>query len=126
MSAAVTALSATGARSGVTADQLARELVRDLHAPRPATYWTDFLLTSIIGWIAFGFAVYCPVFSPGMALAVSIATFALYRGLLFVHEISHFTRGGMQGFETAWNLLSGFPLLLPSFVYCGVDRKSVV
>jgi fatty acid desaturase len=105
-----------------TLDQCARELVRDLQTPRPATYWTDFVISSVVGWTAFALAVHYPVFSPPMALAAVIATFSLYRGLLFVHEISHFTRGGMAGFETAWNLLSGYPLLLPSFVYCGVHQ----
>jgi fatty acid desaturase len=103
-------------------DQRARELVRDLQRPNPATYWTDFLVTTLTGWSAFVAAVHFPPFSPPMALAAVIATFALYRGLLFVHEISHFTRGGMAGFETAWNLLSGFPLLFPSFLYCGVHQ----
>ena len=105
-----------------TIEQQARDLVRDLQVPRPATYWTDFLFTSIAGWSCFALAVYYPLFSPMMALAAVIATFSLYRGLLFVHEISHFTRGGMEGFETAWNLLSGYPLLLPSFVYCGMHQ----
>jgi len=108
--------------AGLSLDQHARELVRDLQSPRPATYWTDFLITSGVGWCAFVLAVRFPLFSPQMALAAAIATFSLYRGLLFVHEISHFTRGGMEGFETAWNLLSGYPLLLPSFAYCGVHQ----
>ena len=103
-------------------DQCARELVRDLQTPRPATYWIDFVFSSIVGWAGFALAVHYPVFSPPMALAAAIATFSLYRGLLFVHEISHFTRGGMAGFETAWNLLCGYPLLLPSFVYCGMHQ----
>lgn len=103
-------------------DQRARELVRDLHTPNPATYWTDFFLTSLIGWGAFALAVQYPLFSPPMALAAAIATFSLYRGLLFVHEISHFTRDSLAGFETGWNLVCGFPLLLPSFVYCGMHQ----
>jgi fatty acid desaturase len=103
-------------------DQLSREIVRDLHTPRPFVYWIDFLATSLIGWSAFGLAVYFPFASPPMALAAVVAVFALYRGLLFIHEISHFTRGGMRGFETAWNLLSGFPFLVPSFTYCGVHQ----
>ena len=106
----------------LTFDQLSRENVRDLQTPRPAVYWMDFLLTSFIGWGAFGLAVYFPFLSPPMAMAAAVATFALYRGLLFVHEISHFTRGRMRGFETAWNLLAGLPLLLPSFIYCGVHQ----
>lgn len=103
-------------------DQLSRELVRDFHTPNPVSYWADFLLTSAIGWSAFALAVQYPLFSLPMALAALVATFSLYRGLLFVHEISHFTREGMRGFETAWNLLAGYPLMLPSFAYCGVHQ----
>ncbi len=98
------------------------ELVRDLQTRRPAVYWTDFLLTSLLGWTSFALAVQYPLFSVPMACTALVATFALYRALLFVHEISHFTRGGLRGFETAWNLLAGFPLLLPSFVYCGMHQ----
>jgi fatty acid desaturase len=103
-------------------DQLSRELVRDLQTPRPAVYWTDFLISCAIGWLAFGFAVYSPFLSVPMLAATLVATVSLYRALLFVHEISHFTREGMRGFEATWNLLVGFPLLLPSFVYCGVHQ----
>jgi fatty acid desaturase len=105
-----------------TLDQLSRDLVRDLQSPKPVTYWTDFLLSSLAGWTAFVLAVRAPVFSVPMICWSLVAMFALYRGLLFVHEISHFTRDGMRGFETAWNLLSGFPLLLPSFAYVGVHQ----
>ena len=102
-------------------DHQSRDLVRGLQSRRPEIYWIDFLLTSFIGWSSFSLAVHYSLFSPLMALAAVVATFSLYRGLLFVHEISHFN-SGMRGFETAWNLLSGFPLLLPSFVYCGMHQ----
>ena len=104
----------------VPLDQLARDLVRDLQSPRPAVYWVDFVGTCLLGWSAFAVALYFPLFSPPMAMAAAVACLALYRGLLFVHEISHFTRGGMEGFTAAWNLLCGFPMLVPSFVYCGM------
>jgi fatty acid desaturase len=103
-------------------DRQSRDLVRDLQTRSPAIYWTDFLVSCVIGWAAFAFAVASPAFSLGMAAAAIVASLALYRGLLFVHEISHFTGDTLRGFETAWNLLAGFPLLLPSFVYCGVHQ----
>lgn len=103
-------------------DQLSRDLVRDLQTPKPGVYWFDFLASSLIGWSAFAFAVWSPFLSWQMWLGATVAMFALYRGLLFVHEISHFTRGGMRGFETAWNVLSGYPLLVPSFVYSGMHQ----
>jgi fatty acid desaturase len=103
-------------------DRQSREMVRDLQVRRPGIYWADFLVTSLIGWSWFAVAVYFPWGSPPMMFAVVAAAFAFYRDLLFVHEISHFTGDGMRGFETAWNLLAGFPLLLPSFAYCGMHQ----
>lgn len=103
-------------------DRQARDLVRDLHSPRPAVFWTDLLLTALVSWTAFAFAVTLPPLSPTMLAAVLIAALALYRGLCFVHEISHIKRGGVPGFEAGWNALFGFPMLLPSFVYSGVHQ----
>jgi len=55
-----------------------------------------------------------------MWLGVLTAAMALYRGLCFVHEISHLHRSRVRGLETAWNAIFGIPLLMPSFVYVGV------
>ena len=52
-----------------------------------------------------------------------MAVLALYRGLCFMHEISHLNPRTLPGFERAWNGLIGFPLLLPSFVYSGVHQS---
>jgi fatty acid desaturase len=103
-------------------DHRARELVRDLHSPRPAVFWTDLLVTALISWTAFGFAVALRPGSWAMLGALALAALGLYRGLCFVHEISHIKRGGVPGFEGAWNALFGFPMLLPSFVYSGVHQ----
>ena len=101
-------------------------LVQDLHQPRPAIFWTDLLLTATAGWGGFGVALFAKSFSPIMWVACLIATCALYRGLCFVHEISHIRRSHLRGFETSWNMLFGVPLLLPSFVYVGVHSTITV
>ena len=103
-------------------DAHARLLVRDLHKPNPRVYWSDLLLTAFTGWAAFGLAVYLPLFSPGMVASTALAVFALYRGLCFMHELSHQTRRTLPGFEAAFNVLIGYPLLMPSFVYLGVHQ----
>ncbi len=51
-----------------------------------------------------------------IALGV-ISTLALYRALLFIHELTHLHRDALPGFRTAWNLLVGIPMLMPSFMY---------
>jgi fatty acid desaturase len=102
-------------------DREARNLLKNLHSARPAIYWVDLLLTSALGWTAFMIAARTP-FSLGMLACAAIAVFALYRGLAFLHEITHFKTRSMRGFETVWNALIGFPLLMPSFIYVGVHQ----
>jgi fatty acid desaturase len=100
----------------------ARELVRNLHQARARIYWTDFGVTAVTGWGFFLAACFQPVVSMRMALYLAVAAAALYRGLCFVHEISHLGPNAVRGFEPAWNAVFGYPLLMPSFVYCGVHQ----
>jgi fatty acid desaturase len=105
------------------ADRDARRLVGDLHSPRPAIYWTDLLLSALIGWTAFAAAIAFEPFSWRMMAASLVAVFALYRGLCFLHEISHLRQSALRGFETTWNVLLGVPMLMPSFIYVGVHQN---
>jgi len=100
-----------------------RSLVRDLHRVRPALFWADLLATSLVGWSAFVAALLLRPFSPAMALCVVLAALALYRSLCFLHEITHQNQRTLPGFEMAWNLLAGYLLLMPSFVYVGVHQS---
>jgi len=86
-------------------------------SPRPWIYWTDLSLAAGIGWAAFALSG-API-GPARYLALAIATLALYRAVLFIHEIAHLRPGAVPGFETAWNLLIGCPLLAPSLMYVG-------
>jgi fatty acid desaturase len=88
----------------------------DLYEIRPEIYWTDFLLSMLLGWAAFATAAAHPLASPIGAAALAIAVFALNRAVAFTHEISHHSRR-LPGFEAVWNLFVGFPLLVPTFIY---------
>ena len=46
-----------------------------------------------------------------------VAALALYRALLFIHELTHIHRDALPGFRLGWNLLVGIPMLTPSFMY---------
>ncbi len=101
-------------------DYRTRELMKDLHGVKPSIYWADLLVTALVGWVAFALAVWLRPFSVGMLVAAATAVAGLYRGLCFMHEISHQSERVLPDFEEAWNLLMGYPLLMPSFVYVGV------
>jgi len=97
-------------------------LVSDLHVARPWIFWTDMLTTAVVGWTAFAVALAASPLSITGVTAALASALALYRGLCFIHEIAHLQREILPGFETAWNLLFGVPLLLPSFTYVGVHQ----
>src|SRR5687768_4140120 len=92
-------------------DHVAHRLLADLHAPSARVYWTDLLITAAVGWGSFAYGMLAMPFSAAQWTALAIAAFALYRGLCFVHEISHMRSSALRGFETTWNLLFGATLL---------------
>jgi fatty acid desaturase len=104
-------------------DVLSHRLVSDLHSPRPIVFWMDLCVSAGIGWVAFAVALAAAPWTPGMFAAMVISGFALYRGLCFTHELTHLRHRSVPGFETAWNLVCGIPLLLPSFTYLGVHQN---
>jgi fatty acid desaturase len=97
----------------------AAELTRDLAEARAAIYWPDMLGSAAIGYAALGGAIL--LHNAWAALALSlVAVLALYRALLFIHELTHIHRNALPGFRTAWNAFVGVPMLTPSFMYEGV------
>jgi len=103
-------------------DAEARRVVADLHAPRPSVFWFDLIASAAIGWSGLVLAVTLPPFSGGMLAASAAGVFAFYRGLCFMHEITHVRSGALPRFEVIWNVLIGLPLLMPSTVYLGVHQ----
>jgi fatty acid desaturase len=100
--------------------QLAYATVKDLLVPRMSIYWTDLILSAVIGWSGFALAViFTPLHWLGiLGLAVSVP--ALYRGALFIHELVHFrSKAHTRSFGRGWNALIGFWLLIPYFMYEG-------
>jgi fatty acid desaturase len=94
----------------------AAELTRDIADARPGIYWPDMLLSAAVGYAALAGAILFgnPVFA---ALSGVVAALALYRALLFIHELTHIHRDALPGFRLAWNLLVGIPMLTPSLMY---------
>ena len=103
--------------------QEARKLTRHLMKPKLVIYWADFLIHIMIGWGAFAYAYITPLMSAGGLAALTIAALALYRAVIFTHELSHLKKGTFQTFRLVWNILCGFPLMAPSFMYHGVHNE---
>lgn len=77
-------------------------------------------MATAVGWTAFAAGVI--VRGRAGAALLAVAALALYRAVLFIHEITHLSHRDVPGFRTAWNALVGVPLLLPSFLYEGVHN----
>ncbi len=100
----------------------ARALVRDLFQPDARIYWWDFLVHALIGWSAL-ISVAILTLPPWLLLACwLVAVLALYRAVIFIHELAHLRPGALPGFRLVWNLLCGIPMLAPSFTYSGVHN----
>ena len=94
----------------------AAEVTRDLARAKSTIYWPDMVGSAAVGYAALAAAVALPFGWATVVFGV-VATLALYRALLFIHELTHLHRDALPGFRTAWNLLVGIPMLTPSFMY---------
>lgn len=97
----------------------ARDLTKDLGEAKGSIYWPDMLLSTGIGYGGIAVAI----LSSNILVAIIaglVASLALYRSLMFIHELTHIHKTALPGFRFGWNLLVGIPLLTPSFMYEGV------
>ncbi len=99
-------------------DQAIRTIPAAWFRPDPRVYWADLAASAALGWTAF--ALSAAAHGPARGLLLIVAAFALYRAVLFIHEITHLAPRDVPGFRAAWNALVGVPLLVPSFLYEGV------
>jgi fatty acid desaturase len=97
----------------------ARDAAEGLGSARPGIYWTDLILSCLAGYGGLLGAILLT--HPGAVLACGlVSVLALYRALMFIHELTHIHRTALPGFRLGWNALVGIPLLTPSFMYEGV------
>ena len=97
----------------------ARDLTKDLGEARAAVYWPDMLISAGLGYGGIALAIMTPSWPVTLAAGL-VAALALYRALMFIHELTHIHRAALPGFRAGWNILVGIPLLTPSFMYEGV------
>lgn len=94
-----------------------KEIFSALSSRRMGVYWTDFLISLAMGYLALALFPVTHLVSWRAGLSFVIATFSLYRAAIFTHEIAHMPRHRYKAFRFVWNLLCGVPLLIPSFMY---------
>ncbi|MBO9560228.1 MAG: fatty acid desaturase [Caulobacter sp.] len=99
----------------------AHRLTADLTAPNRTLYWLDLILTATTAWGGLWVAATAH-HAAVIAVAGLIGLLAVYRGLSFIHEISHLRPKDVPGFRLGWNLLIGVPLMTPSMMYEGVHN----
>ena len=95
------------------------ELTRDIAEARRDVFWPDMLLSAAVGYAALAGAILIDN-TPLAVLSAIVAVLALYRALLFIHELTHIHRDALPGFRFVWNLIVGIPMLTPSYMYEGV------
>jgi fatty acid desaturase len=101
--------------------RLAYRLTSDLAKPHAAIYWTDLLLSAATGYGAFALWYVFGMTWIGITAAL-VSVLALYRCILFIHELTHLRKRTPRGFWTAWHVLVGVPLMLPTFLYDGIHN----
>lgn len=115
---------ATTAKTHIADDmamlRAAAELTRDLNAPRPLIYWSDFIASALVGYGAMLVAMLADVDMMVRIVAMLLSVLGLYRAGSFIHELTHIKHAAVPGFRFAFNLLVGIPLLVPSFMYEGL------
>ena len=95
----------------------AHAIVRDLLPPRLLRYWTDFLITVLVAYAAFAVYISAVWFSWVQGAAFLVCGLAMFRAVVFTHEITHRRTPSFGRFTFAWNVLCGIPFLMPSFMY---------
>lgn len=98
----------------------AKKIVEDLFEPSALIYWSDLLFNALLGWACFVAALIYPNFSLQQIVLALAAVFCLYRAVIFIHELTHLKKDTFGGFRFIWNLLCGFPFMVPMFTYMGV------
>jgi fatty acid desaturase len=100
----------------------AADLAREYSVADPRIFWTDMLVSALVGWTALAGAILAQ--STALALGCGlVAMLALYRAASFIHELTHIRKGALPGFRLGWNLIVGIPLMIPSFMYEGVHTQ---
>jgi fatty acid desaturase len=111
-----TTTTVAGSSGGLTARQV-HDLVRDLMAPRPAIFWSDFLVSISIAYTAVVYLLLSTNYSWAEGFALVVSSLAFYRAAIFIHELAHQPVQQLRAFRLVWNVTCGMPCMVPLFMY---------
>jgi fatty acid desaturase len=95
-----------------------RQLRVDLLArypARPLVYIGDLAASAIIGWGSLWASLHQRVGGWEHIVTTVVAVVALLRTGFFIHEVGH-QRKALPWLGSVWNIVAGFPLLMPAFM----------
>src|SRR5262249_42046853 len=95
----------------------AKQICQDLMVHNPAIYWADFFASITVSWLALVVYLTADWLSATQIVAFLVAGFMLYRSSIFTHELAHMSSTRFRAFRVVWNVLFGFPFLMPTFLY---------
>lgn len=98
----------------------AHRLTADLVGPKRWVYWADLLATGVATYAGLALSVLAS--GPLQAAGAVVLVLALYRGISFIHELTHLRPSDVPGFRLAWHVVIGVPFLVPSLLYEGVHN----
>lgn len=106
--------------SDISLTRQAMSLTEDLMTPNAAIYWADLTISAAVMWGGFLIAATTSSLALGLGAAL-LSMLALYRGLSFIHELTHIRDDEAPGFRVGWNVLVGVPLMTPSLMYENIN-----
>ena len=84
--------------TGASLARQANELARDLAVASPRVYWLDLSVTAAVTWLSLAIATTSQ--SAGWMLTAGVVCIlALYRGISFIHELTHIHKDALPGFR---------------------------
>src|SRR3569623_1736928 len=92
-------------------------VLSDLYRISIPRYVVSFILTAVIGWTSFVFALSVPFGSILYFIATIAATITLFRAVIFIHPIFHLPNPYRRWLRVIYDCFCGVPLLAPFFLY---------
>lgn len=88
----------------------------DLKKPNAKIFWTDLVITCAMAYTGFWIAIDSRLGTEARLAGFVLSTLAFYRAIYFNHECFH-SSGGLKYFSLAYNLLVGFFVKFPTYIY---------